>query len=64
MKTVDCGCGKHLEAANDEELFNKVRAHIDQEHPEMQITDEEVRRIVEEGAPPSGVSDNPPGEAR
>ncbi len=51
MKTVNCGCGERLEAANDEEMFKKVRAHIDQEHPEMQISDEEVRKIVEEGTP-------------
>ncbi len=50
MRAIDCDCGHHMEAANDEELFTKARAHVDQDHPEMQLTDEQIRQIVAERA--------------
>ncbi len=50
MRAIDCDCGHHMEAANDDELFTKARAHVDQDHPEMQLTDERIRRIVAERA--------------
>ena len=43
-------CGQHLEAANDEELFERAREHVDRDHPEMQLSDEQVRGIVADGA--------------
>jgi predicted small metal-binding protein len=50
MRALDCDCGQHLEAANDEELFVQAREHVDRDHPEMQLSDEHVRGIVAEGA--------------
>ena len=50
MRALDCDCGQHLEAANDEELFERAREHVDRDHPEMQLSDEQVRGIVAEGA--------------
>jgi predicted small metal-binding protein len=46
MRALDCNCGQHLEAATDEELFRAVRAHIDQAHPELQLTDQEIRDLM------------------
>ncbi len=46
MRAMDCNCGQHLEAANDEELFRAVRAHVEQAHPELQLTDQEIRDLV------------------
>ena len=46
MRAIDCPCGHRLEAADDEELFVLARRHIDEEHPEMQRTDAEVRARV------------------
>ena len=46
MRAVDCPCGHHLEAADDEELFRLAREHIDRDHPEMDRTDEQVRRRI------------------
>jgi predicted small metal-binding protein len=43
MKAIDCPCGHHLEAADEEELFRLARAHVDRDHPEMERTDEQIR---------------------
>jgi len=50
MRALDCDCGQHLEAANDEELFERAREHVDRDHPDMGLSDEQVRGIVEQGA--------------
>ena len=47
-RAVDCTCGHHLEADDDEELVVALRAHADVAHPEM--TDEEIRARVDETA--------------
>jgi predicted small metal-binding protein len=46
MRAIDCPCGHHLEAADDEELFRLAREHVDRDHPEMQRTDDEIRERV------------------
>lgn len=50
MRALDCQCGQHLEAADDRELFQRAREHVDRDHPEMQLSDEQVRGIVTSGA--------------
>ncbi len=50
MRALDCDCGQHLEAANDEELFEKAQEHINRDHPDMQLTYEQVRQLVAERA--------------
>ena len=50
MRALDCDCGQHLEAANDEGLFDRAREHVNRDHPDMQLTDEEVRQLVAERA--------------
>lgn len=50
MRALDCECGRHLEAADDEELFERTREHVDRDHPEMGLSDEQVHGIVTEGA--------------
>ena len=50
MRALDCQCGKHLEANNDEEPNGQAREHVDRDHPEMQLSDEQVQGIVAEGA--------------
>lgn len=47
-RTVDCTCGHHVEADDDEELVVALRAHADVAHPEM--TDQEIRSLVGEKA--------------
>jgi len=47
MRAIDCPCGHHFEAADDDELFGLCREHLDRDHCEMQRTDEQLRaRIV------------------
>jgi hypothetical protein len=46
MRAIDCPCGHRLVGADDEELFALARRHIDEEHPEMDRTDEQVRERV------------------
>jgi Protein of unknown function (DUF1059) len=46
MRVIDCDCGQTLQAANDEDLFNEARAHVDQVHPDMQLSDDQVRELV------------------
>ncbi len=48
MRALDCDCRQHLEAANDEELLDKARDHVNRDHPNMQLTDEQVRQLVME----------------
>jgi hypothetical protein len=50
MRALDCDCGQHLEAADDQKLFDKAQKHLDQDHPEMGLSDERVREIVAEKA--------------
>jgi hypothetical protein len=46
MRAIDCPCGHRLVGADDEELFALARRHIDEQHPEMDRTDEQVRERV------------------
>ncbi len=50
MRALDCDCDRHLEAANDQKLFDKVQAHVSRDHPEMQLSAEQVLEIVAEKA--------------
>jgi predicted small metal-binding protein len=50
MRALDCQCGKHLEAADDDELYGQVREHVDRDHPKMELSDEQVRGLVGRGA--------------
>jgi hypothetical protein len=45
MQAVDCPCGAHLEAAEDQ-LFVAVRTHADQEHPN-QYADAALQQLIE-----------------
>ena len=46
MRAIDCPCGHHFEAADDEELFQLCREHVTRDHPEMQRTDEQIRERI------------------
>jgi len=50
MRVLDCDCGHTLQAANDDDLASQVRAHVDDEHPDMDLNDEQVRQLVDERA--------------
>jgi hypothetical protein len=46
MRVIDCDCGATLQAANDDDLFNVARGHVDEEHPDMQLSDDQVRDMI------------------
>lgn len=46
MRAIDCPCGHHLEAVDDEELFRRARAHLNEHHPDMQRTDDQLRQRI------------------
>jgi len=50
VRVLDCSCGQPLEADNNEKLFKRAREHVDTDHPEMELSDEKVRHIVDRGA--------------
>lgn len=49
-RALDCDCGKHLEASDDDALAREARRHIDDAHPEMDLSDEQVRGLVADKA--------------
>jgi hypothetical protein len=50
MRVIDCPCGHHFEAEDDEKLFQLCREHVDRDHPEMQRTDEQIWERVRRDA--------------
>ena len=50
MRMLDCQCGQTLQAANDDELVQAVQEHVDQEHPDMDLSAEDIRGLVSEKA--------------
>jgi hypothetical protein len=49
MRAVECPCGEHVEARNDEGLLEDMRRHADEQHPD-QYSDAELKRILATGA--------------
>ena len=50
MRVIDCECGHTLQAANDDDLSRVVREHVDERHPDMELTDDGVRELVSDKA--------------
>ncbi len=50
MRVIDCDCGKTLQAANDDDLADAVRGHIAEDHPDMELSDDQVKELVAERA--------------
>ena len=46
MRAIDGPCGHHFEPADDDELFRLRREHVDNDHPEMQRTDEQLHARI------------------
>jgi predicted small metal-binding protein len=46
MRVIDCECGKTLQAANDEDLARSVREHVAEDHPDMDLSDDQVQELV------------------
>ena len=46
MRAIDCECGEHLEAADDDMLFEMARAHADQVHADARFSDAQVWELI------------------
>lgn len=46
VRAIDCPCGHQLEAEDDDGLFAAAREHIEDHHPEMERTDQQLRDRV------------------
>jgi predicted small metal-binding protein len=46
MRAIECPCGHHLEAPDDEALFHAARDHIEQHHPDMERSDDQIRERI------------------
>ena len=46
MRAIDCPCGHRLVGSTDDELVGLARQHIQEHHPDMQRTDDELRARV------------------
>ena len=56
MRVIDCQCGKTLQAANDEDLAEAVRSHVAEDHPDLEMSDEDARQLVASEAYEAGDS--------
>jgi predicted small metal-binding protein len=50
MRVIDCECGHTLQAANDDDLVKVAREHVNEVHPDMELDDEGVRKLVADQA--------------
>ena len=46
MRVIDCECGKTLQAANDEDLTEAVRGHVAEDHPDMDLSEDQAGELV------------------
>ena len=45
-REITCDCGRTLTGRDDDELFRETKEHIHYEHPDMVVTDGQVRDLV------------------
>jgi predicted small metal-binding protein len=50
MRVIDCTCGETLKAGNDDDLVEAVKDHVRDRHPDMGMSDEDARHLVEDQA--------------
>ena len=43
---MTCDCGRTLRGQDDQELFHEVKEHVHFEHPDMVMTDGQIRDII------------------
>jgi len=46
VRVIECDCGATLTAANDDELFDTVRNHVDEAHPDQDFSDGQIRQTI------------------
>ena len=54
-RVIECNiCGEPLSAANDDELLRQVLRHMEAEHPESALDDEQAREMISSEAYDAG----------
>ena len=46
MRAMLCSCRRHVEGADEEELFREILEHIRCEHPVMELSEAQLREVV------------------
>ena len=46
MRVMQCECGHVLRGESDDELVRQGRQHVDQEHPDMGLSDDQLRELI------------------
>lgn len=49
-RRIVCPCGHPMQAANDEELYKTVRGHVDEKHPELNYSREDIMNMISQEA--------------
>jgi predicted small metal-binding protein len=47
VRVIDCECGSTIKAANDDDLVRRITAHVAEDHPDMEMSEDEARTFVE-----------------
>ncbi len=50
MRGIDGPCGHYIEAEDDKALVEKIKAHAADVHPELVMTEDQIRELVTTGA--------------
>jgi len=50
MRVIDLDVGVTLQAANDDDLAKAVREHFEASSPDEQLSDDEIRKLIEDQA--------------
>ncbi len=50
MRVLDCDCGATIQAANDDDLLREARKHVDEQHADMEMSDDQIRSLVSDKA--------------
>lgn len=47
---IVCPCGHPMEATDDEDLFKVMRQHVDEQHPEKNLSRQDLLTMIDEKA--------------
>lgn len=50
MRGIDGPCGHYVEAEDDEALVQAIKTHAADVHPELVMTEDQIRELVTSGA--------------
>ena len=45
-RAVTCACGASFTGADDEDLFRQTRQHAQEQHADLQMTDDQIRGMI------------------